>query len=274
MCLYSFVNNNPICYRDPSGKFLNFIFGAVIGAAVDIFTQVVIEGKSFDKIDWVEVGVSAAAGAATSGLSSMVAGKIGGLVTSKVISATAGKILSTGATLTISAAVGTAEEGINAWRKGEEFDVGDAAFAFGKNFGVGVVTHGVTKGISKGFNRVFRRGVQAATEQVDDVVVVSCKPHGGAGHWNSIKAEVERMVDSGDYDRVLMNRSLSMATGGAVRSSLRPDIIGRRISGVFDLIEVRSPGQSGRYLNQKVSDMLGMLGDLAGDRSRVIDFAR
>ena len=42
---YLYVNNNPYKYTDPNGEFLNFAIGAIVGAAVEIGTQVLTEGK-------------------------------------------------------------------------------------------------------------------------------------------------------------------------------------------------------------------------------------
>lgn len=85
---YAYVGNNPIMANDPSGEFLNIIVGAAIGATVDIGTQIVtnmIQGQSFSEaaknINWVQVGISAAVGGATSGLSTAATvGRLGGIL--------------------------------------------------------------------------------------------------------------------------------------------------------------------------------------------------
>ena len=78
------------------------------------------------------------------------------------------------------------------------------------------------------------------------------------------------MAKSGKYNRIHLNRALSTATDDGIASHLRPDITGIRKSGLIDLMEVRSPGQSIRYLRRKVNRMKGLLGDLAGPRMDVI----
>jgi len=61
---YLYVNNNPYKYNDPNGEFLNFIVGAVVGAALDVAVQYATTGE----VDFGEVAVAAAAGAAGLGV--------------------------------------------------------------------------------------------------------------------------------------------------------------------------------------------------------------
>ena len=77
MNLYAYVGNDPINMNDPTGKFMNFVLGAIAGAIAETAVQAV-EGKGFNL---TKIGASAAIGGATSGLSSIKmiadAGKIG-----------------------------------------------------------------------------------------------------------------------------------------------------------------------------------------------------
>ena len=75
---YAYVGGNPIMMTDPSGKFVNVIVGALIGGGADLAGQLVsgmITGKSFNEsfqsINWAEVALSTAVGAATSGVSAL-----------------------------------------------------------------------------------------------------------------------------------------------------------------------------------------------------------
>jgi RHS repeat-associated protein len=92
---YVYAADNPLKYKDPNGQWINFAIGAAIGAVTEIGGQIavgMVEGKSFGDavggIDWSDVGVSTALGAATSGLSAIkaigTAGKIGIAVASNV----------------------------------------------------------------------------------------------------------------------------------------------------------------------------------------------
>ena len=80
---YLYVNNNPYKYTDPNGEFLNFAIGAIVGAAVEIGTQVLTEGKVNN---WTKVGAMTVAGGVSSGLS--IATK--GLTVGQKVLATAG----------------------------------------------------------------------------------------------------------------------------------------------------------------------------------------
>ncbi|MGD9489408.1 MAG: RHS repeat-associated core domain-containing protein [Calditrichaceae bacterium] len=88
---YNYSLNDPIGKRDPDGR---FVWGAVIGAAVDIGLQVAnnyATGQDLTKIDYGSVAISAAAGLASGGLSSLTkaykAGKTIAAVGTAVISA-------------------------------------------------------------------------------------------------------------------------------------------------------------------------------------------
>ena len=76
--LYTYCTNNPITYDDPTGHWLHIVagslFGGVIGAAMDIGSQMLFEHKSFNKIDWSSVGVSAVEGAIAGGIGAATGG--------------------------------------------------------------------------------------------------------------------------------------------------------------------------------------------------------
>jgi len=87
---YSYVGNNPLNRDDPSGYFLNFVVGAVVGAVVDAGAQVagaMISGKSFSEavkdVDLGSVATSAVLGATGTGLG-QVLGKAGATVGGKL----------------------------------------------------------------------------------------------------------------------------------------------------------------------------------------------
>jgi hypothetical protein len=67
------------------------------------------------------------------------------------------------------------------------------------------------------------------------------------------------MVETGDYERVYLQRSWKTATGEATASSEIPDVIGIRRDGKVDVFEVRSDSQKQRQLNQKSREALKLL---------------
>jgi RHS repeat-associated protein len=65
---YSYANNNPIRYFDPSGKLVTELLGAalvgaLIGGRIDLVVQLSSHGWKFDCVNWKDVGISAGAGA-------------------------------------------------------------------------------------------------------------------------------------------------------------------------------------------------------------------
>jgi RHS repeat-associated protein len=71
--LYRYVGNNPTNFADPNGEFANLIFGAAAGAGVDLAIQLYANGGNWSAVSWGEVGINAAAGALTSGVSALTA---------------------------------------------------------------------------------------------------------------------------------------------------------------------------------------------------------
>jgi len=75
--VYSYGHQNGLKYRDPDG---NLVWGAVIGAGVEIVAQLATEGRVND---WTAVGVSAAVGLVTGGVGGRLASNAAkGVITS------------------------------------------------------------------------------------------------------------------------------------------------------------------------------------------------
>jgi RHS repeat-associated protein len=74
---YSYVENNPLKYNDPTGHFLNFLVGAFIGAASYTITHAVVNlatGHSWNaNWSWTEFAANAVIGAVTVGIAGELA---------------------------------------------------------------------------------------------------------------------------------------------------------------------------------------------------------
>jgi len=101
---YHYSENTPIIKSDPSGA---FPWGVVIGAAVEVASQMIFENRSVSEIDGGRVLIAAAAGGLTGGLSAFSS------ATTRIVG-----------TAVISVAEGAAKRAVS----GEETTVGDVAF--------------------------------------------------------------------------------------------------------------------------------------------------
>ncbi len=92
-------------------------------------------------------------------------------------------------------------------------------------------------------------GVNTNSAGVTNNTSIHGKAHGSEIHQQRINKFVGDMSNSGKYSDIYLNRSLS-TTNVFPGNQLRPDIIGKRLNGTFDIIEVASKSQaSGSALN-------------------------
>ncbi len=87
---YWYANNNPYSYTDPDGRFVQALWGAPIGAIVDIAAQKIANPDK--SVNWTSVAVSAGVGAVTGGIASIArTAAVNGTVTvGQAVVATAG----------------------------------------------------------------------------------------------------------------------------------------------------------------------------------------
>jgi RHS repeat-associated protein len=66
--LYQYGFGDPNNYIDPEGKVANIVGGAVMGAGLDLGLQLLINGGNLACVDWAQVAIAGAAGAAGVGI--------------------------------------------------------------------------------------------------------------------------------------------------------------------------------------------------------------
>ena len=85
---YSYVNNNPVKYTDPTGH-CPMCIGALIGGSIDFAVQMVSSGGDVSQVNWAQVGVSAAVGATGVGLGGVLANATKSVVANVALNAAA-----------------------------------------------------------------------------------------------------------------------------------------------------------------------------------------
>ena len=72
--LFAYCDNNPVMRGDEDGEFWHIVAGAAIGGLIGGISSIVGQAISGQKINWVEVGVSAASGALTGAITAACPG--------------------------------------------------------------------------------------------------------------------------------------------------------------------------------------------------------
>ena len=104
-------------------------------------------------------------------------------------------------------------------------------------------------------------------------IIWPSKPHknGTQGHWETILDEVKMMKQSGDYSKIYVNKGLGNEISGA-KPNRRPDVMGIRINGLIDQVEVPSKTDNIFALRNRMKDNQKIIGDRAGSiKIRPID---
>ena len=84
--MFAYCGNNPVTRSDETGEFWNLVIGAVVGAVVNAVTTVVSAKMNGEEVDWVDVAISAAVGAASGAVAATGIGALGQAGITAVIS--------------------------------------------------------------------------------------------------------------------------------------------------------------------------------------------
>ncbi|SFU30621.1 hypothetical protein, partial [Butyrivibrio sp. INlla21] len=92
-------------------------------------------------------------------------------------------------------------------------------------------------------------------------VILPSKPHtnGTDGHWETILDEVEAMKQSGEYEKIYVNKGLSNEIPDA-KPNRRPDIMGVRPDGTIDQVEVPSKTDNPKDLIDRMKSNQEIIG--------------
>jgi RHS repeat-associated protein len=91
---------------------------------------------------------------------------------------------------------------------------------------------------------------------------------GGVGHARISEEMADQWANTGNYTKIVLNRSVKFLTGVKTDSRNRPDVTGLRKDGKVDFVEVPSPTDKFNELDRKAAETQCSLGDRAGSYTR------
>ena len=170
---------------------LSALAGAVAGAAIDTFMQVVISGKDLDSVDWRKVAIGAAAGA------------LSGFLGPYIYAATGGAGIAYFALdSSIDGLIGGIERAAEAWMDGE--DAAGIISSFGMGFALGFVLSAGFKGVSAGVSKLARKISPAIKKLVDKLPAkltnkVSAIKRGVGNAIKGLKEKADNTIFHSEY---------------------------------------------------------------------------
>ena len=108
--------------------------------------------------------------------------------------------------------------------------------------------------------------VKETGETVKAEIEWPSRPHsnGTEGHWETIQQKANELANSGQYEKIYVNKGLSNEIPGATPNR-RPDIMAVKPDGSIDQFEVPSKTDTIKGLLDRMTDNTRILGDRAGD---------
>ena len=91
------------------------------------------------------------------------------------------------------------------------------------------------------------------------------KPHknGTEGHWETIQQKANQLAESGEYEKIYVNKGLSNEIPGA-KPNRRPDIMAVKPDKTIDQFEIPSKTDTVSGLYDRMVDNKRIIGDRAG----------
>jgi hypothetical protein len=213
---YQYAWNSPVNLTDPDGN-CPWCIGAIIGAAVELGTQIAVNaatGKDLTDIDWGDVAVSTAVGAATAGIGTLANLGRTSVKVAKVAKAvvnTTGEIVQAGADVKVENGKVNTQTVLNGKK-----DVTDATVSFvaGKVTGVG------SKKVSNAASNMLNSTANKTLKQADKTISRTATGSTNNLAAKQLKAATEQTING---NKAVIDKAVSI-TVSISTSGVKKDV--------------------------------------------------
>lgn len=209
---YGYAWNSPVNLTDPDGN-CPWCIGALIGAAVEIGTQVAVNaatGKDLTDIDWGDVGVATAVGAATAGIGTLAnAGKASVRVAkvAKTIVTTTGEAAQAAVDVKVEQGEVKTESVTNGGK-----DITDAAV----EFTTGKVTGGASKKVSNAAGNMLNSSANKTLKQANQTIKRTATGSANNTAAKNTAANTERVIKG---NAAVVDKAVSTGTAAGTANT-------------------------------------------------------